>query len=53
MKRQANPQLSSIGKLALAQYEQVLRVRDDLTLECVQTIRTKHRGSFQRSASFL
>jgi len=32
MKRQANPQLSSTGELALAQYEQALRVGEDLTL---------------------
>ncbi len=30
MKRQANPQLSSSGELALVQYEQTLREREDL-----------------------
>src|SRR2546427_12644955 len=31
MKRQANPQLSSSGELALVQYEQTLREQEDLT----------------------
>ncbi len=32
MKRQANPHLSSPGEFALAQYEQVLREQEDLTV---------------------
>ncbi len=31
MKRQANPQLSSVGELALVQYEQALRGQEDLS----------------------
>ncbi len=37
MKRQANPQLSSSGELALAQYEQTLREREDLAGASVDT----------------
>jgi len=35
MKRQANPLLSTSGEFALAQHEQVLRVREDLAVASV------------------
>lgn len=36
MKRQANPQLSHVGGLALAQYERTLREQEDLTVTSVR-----------------